>query len=219
MPTSLLKTKKIVKASDARCYWTDAGDEEQSTWQESPGGARDAVANPSPVKLNSLPASWAFWSPHHQRTICAFVWAHVLGRWEEVVAVWPLLLSISIPQPPFRRVSLTAATGANKHWPLPGVKDTVLLSLAWCQLSRAPLSKISWVASSKGVKGTSSGGRSGSTTAKELPSFLGRTDSNSYQLLLPREKTAREFSSVIIILKDLLIMWHMTQWKPTKGFF
>lgn len=60
----------------------------------------------------------------------------------------PCLLSISTPHPPFQRVSLTAATEANRHWPLPGVKDIVLLSLAWSKLSRAPLSKI-WVASSK----------------------------------------------------------------------
>lgn len=61
--TCPLTTKPKCKGdTDARCCWTDAGDEERSTWRQSPGGAQDVVANPSPVKLNSLLALRGFWS-------------------------------------------------------------------------------------------------------------------------------------------------------------
>lgn len=196
--------------TDARCCWTDAGDEERSTWQESPGGAQDVVANPSPVKLNSLSASRGFWSspplrPHTQN-VCIHLSTCFGGSRRRLLLFchicFPFFFFL------FSEVWFNSSHGSEQTRALPCGKDTVLLALAQCRSSGHKLSRVPLCQRYKEWHPPKAGERhqltwqkrqrDGSRPEKELGSFPDERDGTSDQLLLPGGKTAREFSSQLL---------------------
>lgn len=178
--------------TDARCCWTDAGDEEWSTWQESPGGAQDVVANPSPVKLNSLSASRGFWSspplrPHTQN-VCIHLSTCFGGSRRRLLLFCHICFPFFFSS--FQRCGLTAVTGVNRHgpchvartqssspWPSAGAQGTSLAEFLSVKDIRSGILQ-------RLAKGISLHGRSGSVTVQGLKKNLDRSQTKGTALVI-----------------------------------